>query len=190
MYSARPLLAVLAIIAAINVAVFVAMSFFFAPVAVKSSSMRPALRSGDRMLIDRQFSAKDIRRFDIVVIRTKRGDSNRIRIPTTSKSGDSYIVKRVIALPGESLQAVNGVVAIDDVHQLKEPYAEWGSADSSIPRQIISDDSFWVMGDNRDSSTDSREFGEVPEDAIIGIVRTRFWPVGRFGSIHVPRDEF
>ena len=89
------------------------------------------------------------------------------------------LIKRVIGLPGETLQIVDGRVYIND-HLLDEPYIKSPGAGAS-PKIMLPEDQYFVMGDNRDNSLDSRSLGLVPKDLIIGKAMVSYWPLDDFG---------
>ena len=100
------------------------------------------------------------------------------------------LVKRVIATAGQTVDLVDGVVYVDGV-ALDEPYAEGESYPLAAQAEGVSvgfpytvpEGCVWVMGDNRENSADSRYFGAVPEDDLIGVVVFRYWPLNRFGLV-------
>lgn len=179
----RALLGVLVVVAVVNTAVFAVERWVVLPLYVPSASMEPALQQGDRILVARTFEsataiADDLDRGDVLVFRAPR-------------DGDPLVVKRVIGLPGETIEARDGVIAIDNERVLVErwlPEEEraTGSAAANtvdIPRTYLDDDEVYLLGDNRDSSIDSRSFGPVSLDRVVGRVLTRFWPVERIGAV-------
>ena len=96
-----------------------------------------------------------------------------------------YYVKRIIAMPGQTLDLVDGKVYIDG-KQLNEPYYEGitASIDPAVEYPItVEEDKVFVMGDNRTRSKDSRssELGQVPYEAILGKSQVRIWPISSFG---------
>jgi signal peptidase I len=148
----------------------------FQPVHVVGVTMAPALEANDLVLVDRNARAGAVGRGDIIVMRDPFNGSR------------SYI-KRVIGLPGERVLIRGGKVYIND-RELQEPYlsqsqawttgTDWPPTDSpwTVPRA-----SFFVLGDNRDHSSDSRLFGPVPGQDLQGTARFRVWPPGRLGSV-------
>ena len=86
-------------------------------------------------------------------------------------------MKRVIGLPGENVEIVEGKVFINGL-LLKEPYVVQED-DSSMPSRNIGKDKFFVLGDNRRASNDSRDWGDVSTDDIIGKGWLRYWPIDR-----------
>ncbi|MGE3173137.1 MAG: signal peptidase I [Planctomycetota bacterium] len=144
----------------------VALHLFVVQVSVvKGHSMEPSLFDGDRLVVDRvACSLGDVHRGDVVVLRYPRN-------PAVD------FVKRVVGLPGDRIALrrgqlwVNGEMAPD----------EWTCiADCDTTRDIVVPrGSYFVLGDNRPISCDSREFGLVPEELLKGRVRARFWPLDR-----------
>mgnify|MGYP006274933551 CR=1 FL=1 len=155
----------------------------YAPVRVKSSSMRPSLSSGDRVIVDRRASFNALERGDIIVFRIAPrapGVEHRFR----RDGGDTMLmVKRVVALPGERIEAHAGVVVTDNTNTLDEPYLKGNPGSTEVPATDLDDDEVFVLGDNRDHSVDSRVFGPVPRREIVGVVSWRVWPFDGFGSV-------
>ncbi len=183
MLTSRALFGVLVVVAVANVAVFAVQRWVALPLHVPSRSMEPNLEVGDRILVRRTYDspqelADKLDRGDVLVFRSPR-------------PGEPLVVKRVIALPGESIEARDGQVAIDDDTLLDEKWLpeserEVGSPGANsvdIERVLLEDDEVYLLGDNRDSSIDSRQFGPVELDRVVGTVMVRFWPVTRFGTV-------
>ena len=181
--TSRALLGVLVVVAAVNLAVFAVERWYVLPLHVPSPSMQPALREGERILVRRTHQsaselADGLDRGDVLVFRAPHDDE-----PLT--------VKRVIGLPGETIQARDGVIAIDDDRILVEKWLPESertpgspAAESvDIPLTRLDDDEVYLLGDNRDESIDSRTFGPVSLDRVVGTVLVRFWPPGRYGEV-------
>lgn len=179
----RVLLSVVATVAVANVATFAVQRWVALPLHVPSSSMEPALASGDRILVRRTFESP--RR---LAARIDRGDVLVFRVP---QEGRPLVVKRVIGLPGEEIRARDGLIAIDNQVTLVEKWLpeserEPGSDAAEtvdIKPTRLADDEVFVLGDNRDSSIDSRRFGPVSLDDVVGTVLVRFWPLDRIGTV-------
>ena len=139
---------------------------------VPSGSMAPALEPGDRILT-REVSVDELERGDVVVF----------DVPDTE--GERLAVKRVVALPRESIEARDGLIVIDDDTRLREPWLEEDAADEpvEIERDRMATDEVYVLGDRRGNSIDSREFGPVEEGDIVGRVTFRVWPPLRIGRV-------
>ena len=90
-------------------------------------------------------------------------------------------VKRVVALPGEQVQAINGVVYVDNL-PLPEKYLTWGFHRPPILDPVdVPKGQIFVMGDNRSNSRDSRSFGPIDVDLLVGEVFVRIWPIRNVG---------
>lgn len=166
--------------AAVGLAILVrtyAVQTFYVP----SGSMAPTLLAGDRILVDKlPFVSDDIRRGDIVVFHAVVGDIGR--------GQPSDLVKRVIGLPGETISSKGDTVYIDGkplaepwLPNLNEPLPiSLGcySPDLDIPRTVIPAGSYYVLGDCRANSSDSRDWGPVPASRIVGKVFLVVWRNG------------
>jgi signal peptidase I len=159
-------LVVLALLIALLIKTFLFQAFF-----IPSESMVPTLRVHDRVLVNKlSYKLHDVHRGDIVVFKAPEG----------SDPGIDDLVKRVIALPEETVSAHGGHVYIDG-EQLAEPYLPEGTETSSFSAVTLEPDHYWVMGDNRDNSKDSRVFKAIEKKEIIGRVFFRIWPLSRLG---------
>lgn len=181
--TSRALLGVLVVVAVVNAAVFAVERWVALPLHVPSASMEPALREGERILVRRTFDspeqiARDLDRGDVLVFRSPR-------------DGDPLTVKRVIGLPGETIEARDGLIAIDNDTLLDEKWLPGserdvgtsGAESVDIPRTTLASDEVYLLGDNRDASIDSRTFGPVSLDRVVGSVLVRFWPPDRYGEV-------
>lgn len=123
-----------------------------------------------------------------------RGDIVVFRYP---RDPEEYFIKRVIGLPGEKIQIKEGKVYIYNENnpegaELEENYLADGIRTYSQSEEIISlgADEFFVLGDNRSSSKDSRSFGPVEKSYFIGRVMLRGWPFSRFNFFQAPQYSF
>jgi signal peptidase I len=170
-------------------------AFIVKPFRIPSKSMVPTLEVGQRVLVWRlgQLFGGDPNRGDILVFMPPKGaDANRCGVdkepdqpcpePTPGQGKQAYI-KRVVGLPGDRLKVEQGRVYIDGELQ-DEPFIN-PSADCPIcnePQEItIPPGHFFMMGDNRGASADSREWGPIPRDSIIGNAFFTYWPPSRIG---------
>lgn len=136
---------------------------------VSGMSMLPSMAAGDLLLVVRPPSR--LSRGDLVIV-VGPGDP-----------GGRY-VKRVVGLPEEEVRLSDGVVFVDD-RELPEPYLGGLPASPGLAQGVwhLGQDEYFVMGDNRAYSTDSREFGPISCSQIIGRPRFRFWPPSRWGRV-------
>ena len=149
----------------------VIMIFLYQPVKVEGTSMNPLLSDQERIFIN-----KFIYRFEPI----ERGDVVVFWYPLDrSKS----FIKRVVGLPGETIEIRSGHVYVNE-RELPDQFVPAGYLDDSsyMPRRIP-DDEYFVMGDHRDSSNDSRVFGPVARQYIYGKAVFAYWPVDHFGSL-------
>jgi signal peptidase I len=136
--------------------------------------MEPTLMVGDRILVDKvSYHLHAVGRGDIVVFGT----------PAKELSDPSItdLVKRVIGLPGETISSSGGRVYIDG-KPLHEPWLPPGTVTTGITSQTVPPNEYFVMGDNRSDSEDSRFFGPIPRSLIVGKVVFGIWPLSRLHS--------
>jgi len=145
--------------------------FLYQPVKVEGTSMAPLLTDQERIFIN-----KFVYRFEPI----ERGDVVVFWYPLDrSKS----FIKRVVGLPGETVEIRQGRVYADG-KRLEEPYVPSQFADSSTYGPVrVPPDEYFVMGDHRASSNDSRVFGPVPSRYIYGKAVFAYWPMDHFGLI-------
>src|SRR5580692_8835865 len=145
--------------------------FLYQPVKVEGTSMAPLLSDQERIFIN-----KFVYRFEPI----DRGDVVVFWYPLDrSKS----FIKRVVGLPGEMVEIRKGIVYVNGV-ALPEPYVPPQYEDlTDYPATVVAEHSYFVMGDHRISSNDSRVFGTVPSHFIYGRAVFAYWPVDHFGSL-------
>jgi signal peptidase I len=147
--------------------------FIYQPVKVEGTSMMPGLVDQERIFVN-----KFIYRFGIAAIR--RGDLVVFWYPGDETK--SYI-KRVIGLPGETISIDHGAVYING-KRLEEDYVPARYRDLvSLPPQKIEADHYFVLGDHRNSSNDSRNWGLVPRSCVYGKAVFVYWPLDRMGPV-------
>ncbi len=143
--------------------------------SIPSASMAPTLFAGDQIVVTRYF----------------RGEPDRGHVIVfESPASHELLVKRVIAVPGDLLDSRLGRVRIGE-HTLPEPYVLREAATGAIPAQLVPQNSYFVLGDNRDDSIDSRSWGFVPRERIVGRVRLVLWssaPLGEIASASEPAE--
>jgi signal peptidase I len=155
-------------------------TFFVQAFWIPSDSMEPTLHEGDRVLVNKlSYKLHDVHRGDIIVFkRPERAQSD------TPEDDIEDLIKRVIGLPGDTIETVDGVIYIND-KPLPEPYLPPNTRSDQPPvtRQEIPDGQYFVMGDNRSNSQDSRWFGPIDEDLIVGRAFVRIYPLGDIGGL-------
>lgn len=134
------------------------------PVRVESASMAPTLSVGDVVLVSRsEPDPADLHRGDLIVFRD----------PVEGRRA----LKRVIGLPGEELVVLDGVLHIDGV-PVDEPWVDPALVDGYYSRTfVVPADHVFVLGDNRGNSVDSRDYGALPAEDLLGSVLLRVWPL-------------
>lgn len=140
---------------------------------VPSDSMEPTLKQGDLLLmrID-AYRHHEPRRGDIIIFRGREGE-------------DDYYVKRLIGLPGEHVFVFRGRVRINR-RLLEETYVQ-GRGILEVPvRGVVPEKTLFVLGDNRDHSSDSRDFGPIARDRLVGQVTAVIWPRKNRGRLDPP----
>jgi signal peptidase I len=174
--TASSLLRELAEVVVLAVILYFGISFAVQTVHVEGLSMFATLDDNDYLIADKiAYRLHAPQRGDIIILR-----------PPTDDSKD--FIKRVIALPGERLLIQGGVVFING-HKLDEPYlpeawtsqANWAVDTGGT---VIPPNQYFVMGDNRNRSQDSRTFGPIGRDRIDGRAWFRIWPLNNFGNIY------
>lgn len=150
---------------------FMIITFVYQPVRVEGTSMLPELRDQDRLFINKfAYHFESISRGDVVVFHYPRDPSK------------SYI-KRVIALPGDTLRIDEGRVYVNG-KRIAEPYVPLRFRDDrSMAKMVIPGNDYFVMGDHRSISSDSRDFGPVPRHLIYGKAAFIYWPADNMGVV-------
>lgn len=146
--------------------------FLYQPVRVEGTSMLPVLEDQDRLFVNKlAYRVGEIHRGDVVVFLYPHDHQK------------SYI-KRVIALPGDDLKIDHGNVYVNG-KLLSEKYVPPRFTDArSLPESIVPDHEYFVMGDHRSISSDSRDFGPVDRDLIYGKAAFVYWPMEQVGVVH------
>ncbi len=159
--------------------------FLIQPFYVKGASMEPTFYDQEYLIIDEisyRFSAPG--RGDIVVFKYPRNPKE-------------YFIKRVIGLPGEKVQIKNGEVYIYNSQspfgkEINEDYLDAKIKTYGLNEEIIilDDNEYYVLGDNRNASKDSRSFGSVDESFLVGKVLLRGWPFDRVNLFQTQEYQF
>ena len=145
--------------------------FLYQPVKVEGTSMMPTLQDQERVFVNKfVYKLEPIERGDVVVFRYPRDPAK------------SYI-KRVIAVAGDSVKIEDGVVLVNG-RRLQESYVPDEYDDvRSYPETVVPPHSYFVMGDHRNLSNDSRDFGAVDGSFVYGKAVFGYWPVDKMGKL-------
>ena len=212
-----PVLVIMALVIALVIKAFLVQAFY-----IPSASMEPTLTQGDRVLVSKlSYRLGEPKRGDVVVFRSVEPDpcAERADRPGCQKgvfhsvanwianvfglpTGDTKdLIKRIVALPGETIQLSHGTVyvcdtpkchpldkdgKVEDGHVIDFPHsATKGPQKDDYSGSLfrVPKDAYFVMGDNRGNSSDSRFFHEVPKSHVIGKAFVLIWPFSRFGGL-------
>ncbi|MHB8780304.1 MAG: signal peptidase I [Candidatus Geothermincolia bacterium] len=172
------------------------LSFTVRGFQVGSGSMEPTLKKGDCVILDRMtYHTREPMRGEVIAFRFDPNDPDNLtqgenfvarawdlmgEIAQVTHEGTEYYVKRVIGLPEDHVEMINGIIFVNGI-ELVEDYPvvrDYSNATFDVPERSV-----LVLGDNRMDSYDSRYWGYVPYDSIIGRAVARYWPLSRAGSI-------
>jgi signal peptidase I len=156
----------------LSLLLFGAINFLSARIRVESISMEPNLVAGDMVIVN-----KLAYRFD----EPKRGDIIVFRYPPDPDQ--TPYIKRVIGLPGDQVRINNGAVYINGV-QIREPYLSITTERGG--NWTVPEEALFVMGDNRNNSSDSRAWGMVPMENVIGKAEVIYWPMDHWAILNFP----
>src|SRR3989344_7974843 len=154
------------------VTVLVIRTFLIQPFLVSGASIEPNFSGGDYLIIDEiAYRFREPQRGEVIVFRYL--DDKK-----------TFFIKRIIGLPGEKIKISNGKVLIFNEENkdgliLKEDYIPTKEITSGNVDMVLSETQYFVLGDNRLHSFDSRGWGPLPENNLIGIVRLRLWPLNK-----------
>ncbi len=146
---------------------FVIKTFLLQAFYIPSLSMSPTLKVNDRVLVNKlSYDLHPVHRGDVVVFRSPPGESAQIK----------DLIKRVVGLPGDTVESNNGHILING-QVLNEPYLQPDVQTGAVEKTVVPPGQYWVMGDNRPNSRDSRFFGTIPKSLIVGRAFVRVWPL-------------
>ncbi|MFZ3372542.1 MAG: signal peptidase I [Desulfitobacteriaceae bacterium] len=168
----RAILEIVEIVVIAFVLSWVLRTFVIEARVIPTGSMLPTIQLQDRVIVDKFF----FKYFDQI----RPGDIIVFRPPPTAHATEDFI-KRVIGLPGDKIQIINHI-AIVNGKALNEPYLQEQPKNDYGPI-TVSADSLFVMGDNRNNSADSREWGFLPIKNVSGRTLFRYWPLNHIGAL-------
>lgn len=183
-----PILIVVALVVAVLIKTFLVQAFF-----IPSASMAETLVEGDRVMVNKlAYRFGDPAPGEVIVFdnpaRSDEGESllgavfRHIGESLGLSSPDTALIKRVVAVGGQTIEITDNRVMIDGV-ELDEPYLTDGVRMPDFGPVEVPEDHVFVMGDNRGSSHDSRSFGAIPESDIVGRAFVKVWPPSRWGGV-------
>ncbi|MFH1583311.1 MAG: signal peptidase I [Candidatus Falkowbacteria bacterium] len=173
-------------VVAVSLAIIIPVRYYLIqPFYVKGASMEPNFYDKEYLIIDEiSYRFHEPARGDIIVFKYPRNP-------------EEYFIKRIIALPGEKIQIKDGFAYVYNQDnpldaKLEEPYLPVGDKTYSLNEEItiLSDSEYYVLGDNRNSSKDSRSFGPVDKKLITGKVLLRGWPFNRIDVFPAPEYNY
>jgi signal peptidase I len=167
-------------------------TFLLQPFWIPSESMLPTIEVNDRVMVNKlAYRFGEPQRGDVVVFRDPREEQIEESIPEAvirsvleavgiRTRGDEDLIKRVVGLPGETIEVRDNHVLVNGA-PIEEPYLpEVFMPDE--PSITVGPDEVFVMGDNRDASFDSRRFGAIPLDDLVGEAFVTIWPISHLGG--------
>lgn len=162
------------IVLALGIRTFIAQAFY-----IPSQSMEPTLEVNDRLIVEKvSYYFREPERGEIVVFQAPETAISNCRLPAGARED---FIKRVVGLPGEQVEVRDGQLLING-SALPEPYVAQ-PANYTWGPETIPENSYLVLGDNRNNSCDGHVWGALPQSNLVGRAAFRFWPVGRIGGI-------
>ncbi len=161
------------------IAVLIIRNFLIQPFLVSGASMEPNFSSGDYLLIDEvSYRFREPQRGEVAVFHYP-GDER------------FYYIKRIIGLPGEKLEIKNSGITVfnkeyPEGFTIKENYLPLTTKTSGDKEVVLKDDEYFMLGDNRNYSYDSRSWGSLNKSEIVGLVRLRLWPFNEVMAFEKP----
>ena len=175
-------------LAAALVIVLVIRTFFFEPIRVDGQSMCNTLQNGDIVLVTKpEYWDGEYTRGDVIICRyPNRNEKTSFSLGGSFEltfTNHTLFVKRLVALPGDTVEIRSGVFYING-EMVDESYIDMKSKSRETMRPYtLGADEYFVVGDNRGNSNDSRRVGPISEDMIVGHVRCVMWPLSNFGTV-------
>ena len=193
LWAELPFLVIAAVVLAVLVKGFLVQAFY-----IPSRSMEPTLDVGDRVVVNRlAYRVSDPHRGQVVVFLRPTPGGGRSAATGGALSwvrhavaqglggtppGSEDLIKRIVGVPGDVIEGKGGHLLVNG-RPVAEPYLPPGTLTSDFGPVRVLPGHYWVMGDNRMDSADSRFFGQVPRAALVGRAVARVWPTGHLGTL-------
>jgi len=161
------------------ITVLIIRNFLIQPFLVSGASMEPNFSSGDYLLIDEvSYRFREPQRGEVMVFHYPGDES-------------TYYIKRIIGLPNERLVIGEGKIMLFNKEHtngfaVEEDYLPIGTETSGVKEVVLKDNEYFVLGDNRNYSFDSRSWGSLQKAEIVGLVRLRLWPFNKVMAVEKP----
>lgn len=187
--SELPFLLLAALVVAVVIKTFIVQPFY-----IPSGSMIPTLLIDDRVMVSKiSYIIGEPERGDVIVFENPYAPDIEESFPEAvvrstlealgiRTSANDDLIKRIVGLGGETVEVTGNRVLINGA-PLDEPYLQTGVAMGDFGPRTLAPDELFMMGDNRNESSDGRVFGPIPADDVIGKAVFRIWPLDRLGSV-------
>lgn len=177
---------ILTLLAAVVIALLIR-ALLFEPIRVDGESMRDTLQDNEIVLVTKpDYLAGNFNRGDVIICRyPNRNSKTSLQLGGTlevSFVNHTLFVKRLIALPGDLLQIVEGAVYVNGELVDESNINMHSQSRTNLDPYRLGEDEYFVMGDNRGNSNDSRAVGPISRDMIVGHVRCVLWPLNKLGT--------
>jgi len=178
----------------IGIVVFFVLQISVQNFKVEGSSMDPTLEDGEYLLVNKlEYLRVDTQRLSRLIPFWNAKEKETLFLFHPPRCGDVIVfrypldperdfVKRVVAVPGQTVEIRHGTVYVDGV-PLEDPHPPGRGRDEHMAPQQMGPDEYFVIGDNRPYSSDSRDWGPVPLENIVGKVWVTYWPLSRLGFL-------
>ncbi|MCL5006667.1 MAG: signal peptidase I [Patescibacteria group bacterium] len=154
-------------------AIFLIYTYVAQPFVVDGSSMQPNFQNGDYLLVDE------------ITYRFEKPERGQVIVFHNPQDTKEFYIKRIVGLPGDTVKVDNGQVIVDG-QPINQSYLPSGTQTPGNETVLLGKDQYFVVGDNRLISYDSRSWGPLNGSLIVGVVRLRFWPLNELHIFTYP----
>ncbi|MCL5016244.1 MAG: signal peptidase I [Patescibacteria group bacterium] len=156
-----------------SVSILIIYKYIAQPFVVEGASMQPNFYSGDYLLVDE------------ISYRFEHPERGQVIVFHNPQDTKEFYIKRIVGLPGDKVVIGNGTINVNG-QQVNQSYLPSGMPTSGNETVVLGKDQYFVLGDNRVVSYDSRSWGPLNGNLIVGVVRLRFWPFNEFKVFTYP----